>query len=1052
MEPTYMIRTTKLSLLTSVSLFAMLLGSTQAHAQSVVVNGSNVTSSFTLGAGNTLTYLSANSVTVNNSAGAVITISGAGASINTTNAAATGITTTGSLGGPVINITAGGTGANITNATGITITEAAGSNQPVIQSASSWNFANNGIVTSNSTGPVINLLAGSNTNEIINDGTISNTGSGTAITMATGATGTIINQGTITGAIDNSANASSFTYDLGTSGVTGAIKLGTGNDVVNIGFNGSIATPTTSVGAITGGTGGGQGTVNVYSNYTTTATIGAVHSVAAVNILDGINLTANNNITATAITIGNANTSAATLTVGTATVSGTVNSDGAANLGKLVANGTSVVSGIIGGLHALSTITVNDGDSLATSANVNTGAITLGSANTTGGTLMLGGNSTVAGTINSDGVGNHGILDITGNIVTSGVIGGLHGLASITVNDGDSLSTTGNVTAAAITLGSANTTGGTLTLNGTGTVSGTINSDGAGNHGILAIDGNITTAGIIGGLHGLASTTIANGDALTFDNSINSTALTVNTGGTLNVGATGKTLTGTLANNGTLNLGANSLTVTGAITGASSTINLAVGNTQATTGTIISTSGTGPIFTTALTINPTVSGTVLKTGDQVVLFRDTAATATLPAATIASSSLLLSWNASVAAAPSTDRYGNAITAGDIVLTTNAVNASTISGVTPRAASAVNGLTGYMGSDANVLSLLSSVQNLTSTSDINKAGAQLAPEINGAVQETAFGVINQAYNIVSTRNDNIRMAEATHTGLASGEGASRYGFWMQGFGYNGNQSTVSGVDGFNSTTYGTALGGDAWVMRRIHAGASFVFANTGVNDSGDREGSNLNANSYVGTLYATYSGNPWYVDMNVAGGYQSFDSTRLVNFTGAPVQVAKGSFGTQQYGFKSEFGYPITIAPQTVLTPVASFGYTYLNQDSYSESGAPGADLNVNSSNTYSARTGLGAKMAAVVGSSNGWTFKPNGQLIWQHEFNSEAPDQTSTFSAAGGTTFTTAGLKLPEDTGIAGIGLDVLSQDGWTVSAKYDVELRDQYFGEGGLFQVRKDF
>ena len=46
---------------------------------------------------------------------------------------------------------------------------------------------------------------------------------------------------------------------------------------------------------------------------------------------------------------------------------------------------------------------------------------------------------------------------------------------------------------------------------------------------------------------------------------------------------------------------------------------------------------------------------------------------------------------------------------------------------------------------------------------------------------------------------------------------------------------------------------------------------------------------------------------------------------------------------------------------------------------------------------------------------------------------------------------MPQDTVLLGLGIDVTSLQGWTVSAKTTLELRDQYTGIGGTLQIRKD-
>jgi outer membrane autotransporter protein len=133
-------------------------------------------------------------------------------------------------------------------------------------------------------------------------------------------------------------------------------------------------------------------------------------------------------------------------------------------------------------------------------------------------------------------------------------------------------------------------------------------------------------------------------------------------------------------------------------------------------------------------------------------------------------------------------------------------------------------------------------------------------------------------------------------------------------------------------------------------------------------------------------------------------------------------------------------------------YHHLSQDSYTETGAPGANLTVDSVDTYSARSGLGGKIAANFGSYEGWVFTPNARAAWLHEFNDQAPDMTTTYAAAGGTTFTTNGLKMATEAAQIGVGLDMASCENLTVSLKYDAEVKDKFDSHTGLLQVRAEF
>ncbi len=379
---------------------------------------------------------------------------------------------------------------------------------------------------------------------------------------------------------------------------------------------------------------------------------------------------------------------------------------------------------------------------------------------------------------------------------------------------------------------------------------------------------------------------------------------------------------------------------------------------------------------------------------------------------------------------------------------NATNqAAAVSGAN---GASLNALSNYSGTNTAMQALASAVNSLTSTADIQKAGAQLRPEVNGGTTQASLGATNQALGTIQIRSDGVRTAAADQTGISSGETLRGLGVWGQGFGSYASQDRRQDVDGYTAGTYGLAFGADARVLDAVRVGASFAYARTNVDDTGSRDGSGQKINSYIGSLYGTYTANSWYVDGALTYGRHDYDATRVVNFTGAPQQVAKASFAGQQYGAKAEFGYPLSVGP-AVVTPLVSIAYNRLNQDGYTETGAAGANLTVGSSSADSVRSGLGGKVSTTIAQAGEWNIKPNARAIWLHEFNGSAPDQTSTY-VAGGSSFTTSGITVAQEHFNLGVGLDVASVRNTTVSAKYDADLSDRYVSHTGSLQVRTEF
>lgn len=363
---------------------------------------------------------------------------------------------------------------------------------------------------------------------------------------------------------------------------------------------------------------------------------------------------------------------------------------------------------------------------------------------------------------------------------------------------------------------------------------------------------------------------------------------------------------------------------------------------------------------------------------------------------------------------------------------------------------LNAINNYGGSNTAMQTLAYAVNNLTSDADIQKAGAQLRPEVNGGTTQASLGAVNQALGTIQIRADAVRTASSeTGTGISSGETLNGLGVWGQGFGSYATQDRRQDVDGYNAATYGLAFGADARVLDPLRVGLSLAYARTNVDDTGSRDGSGQKINSYIGSLYSTYTAKSWYVDSALTFGWHDYDSTRVISITGAATQVAKASFAGQQYGAKAEFGYPLAFG-NALVTPLASLAYNRLHQDGYTETGAAAA-LTVAGSDTDSIRSGLGSKVSATVATLGNWNIKPNARAVWLHEFNGSAQDTTSTY-VDGGSSFVTSGIRVAQEHFNLGVGLDVASVRNTTVSAKYDADLSDRFVSHTGSLQVRTEF
>jgi outer membrane autotransporter protein len=403
--------------------------------------------------------------------------------------------------------------------------------------------------------------------------------------------------------------------------------------------------------------------------------------------------------------------------------------------------------------------------------------------------------------------------------------------------------------------------------------------------------------------------------------------------------------------------------------------------------------------------------------------------------------------------------GGATGANALVLTvvgangaSNAINGAS----TSDARSSLNGLFSYQGTDPQLMNLARAGAAMGSTGSANNGGAQLSPTSTAAAASTAStATTHQVFEVAGNRMDSLRTAQAGNgsSGLSSGDASGTAGgLWGQAFGGSSRQDEREDIAGYHANYHGMLIGADADLNDSWRAGGLFSYSNTSVNNDGANKHNSADIDSYGLIAYATYTANPWYVNLSAGAIQHQYDTKRQVSLTGFD-GTAKGNYDGMQYLAAAQAGYPIDLGSKTTLTPIAGLTYSTLKQDSYTEKGGNGAGLHVASDDIDSLKSDLGAKLERSFATSYGELI-PAAQLTWRHEFRDEGLRSVANFSAdvAGETSFSTNGPSAINDTGVLSLGATLVRSNRVSLSAKYTLEAGSGYTANTGNLQVRWDF
>ena len=364
----------------------------------------------------------------------------------------------------------------------------------------------------------------------------------------------------------------------------------------------------------------------------------------------------------------------------------------------------------------------------------------------------------------------------------------------------------------------------------------------------------------------------------------------------------------------------------------------------------------------------------------------------------------------------------------------------------------NAATAFQG-DATLRDLLTSTLVAGGTAAKEAAetlqGSPAAMSAAGSAAVTATGT--QVIAVGSSRMASLRtgtaFASAQQAGFAAGQDVLSKSVWFKPFVSFGDQNLRKGVAGYETDTYGGALGADVKIGNST-IGASFSYANTDV-DSKGTENAQTDVDSYQGTIYADYTTETYYVEALVGFARNEINSSRTITLNNL---TAQADYGSNQYMVNIGAGMPMEVEKNHFITPTASFQYTLVDNETYTETGAGAANLRIDQDEVHQALGVVGLKYHTNSTTAEG-TLTPEIHAAATYDFAGDDAVSSSNFQG-GGAVFEVAGADVVEFGGRIGAGLSFMpaAAQGLTVSANYDMWTKEDFVSHSANVQLRLDF
>ncbi len=313
---------------------------------------------------------------------------------------------------------------------------------------------------------------------------------------------------------------------------------------------------------------------------------------------------------------------------------------------------------------------------------------------------------------------------------------------------------------------------------------------------------------------------------------------------------------------------------------------------------------------------------------------------------------------------------------------------------------------------------------------------LAPETAPAVQQAATEGANQIFGAVGTRLSGGAVASAKQ-GMSSGDNPfTKVAVWVQGLFNKAKLDDTSKSKGFDSKTYGTALGVESKISDDVKMGVGYAYSKTDI-DGFMRD---TDVKTHTAILYGEYKPNNWYVNAIASYGWSDYDEKKNVAGVGV-----KADWDVEPFALQMMTGYDMYFNGFGV-TPEAGLRYIHVKQDKYTDT----AGQSVKSDDSDIVTGVLGAKIAKSYNLSNGMLLTPEFKAAMTYDISHD--NSKSTVTLVNGSSYSVTGKPLNRFGVELGAGITAELNDNVELSLGYEGKFRKDYQDHTGLINAKYKF
>lgn len=269
--------------------------------------------------------------------------------------------------------------------------------------------------------------------------------------------------------------------------------------------------------------------------------------------------------------------------------------------------------------------------------------------------------------------------------------------------------------------------------------------------------------------------------------------------------------------------------------------------------------------------------------------------------------------------------------------------------------------------------------------------------------------------------------------------ARTGAWGEFYADRAERDPANGQAGFRADTTGGMLGYDH-AFGGLTAGVAGGYGQTSL-DAGDADGF---IDSAFAAAYAGAEVGAGYVEGTAHWADQDHETNRRT----LGGDIAESDHDGEAYGLRLAAG--VDLAPD--VTVFDQLAYDRVEEDAYTETGAPGFNQTVMPADTDGLRNRLGLRFGGVASADSVSVIYPWLELAWTHDFDVDDPRTAARPAGAPGPAVVVERDDIDEDGIEARAGVAALLRNGFTLSAQAHGERRSDFDAYGVGLQVGYSF